>query len=73
MSSREQWRLAVAALSQKAYVGRVSKDGTRFLDGKQDVTNDFLKAVVDRFLGSETTITVSDGKAYKVVVTEIQS
>lgn len=37
-------RLAVAALTQKAYVGRVSKDGTRFLDGKQDVTNDFLKA-----------------------------
>lgn len=64
-------RLAVAALTGNVYAGRVSKDGRTLTDGKQDVTSDFLKAVVDRFEGVEHIIRVSNGKQYKVMVTEI--
>lgn len=64
-------RLAVAALTKNVYVGRISKDGRTFMDGKQDVTSDFLKAVVDRFLGVSHTIRVSDGKEYTVFVQEV--
>jgi hypothetical protein len=64
-------RLAVAALTKNVYVGRVSKDGRTFTDGKQDVTSDFLKAVVDRFEGVEHTIRVDDGTSYTVMVTKV--
>jgi hypothetical protein len=64
-------RLAVAALTQSVYVGRVNKAGNCFLDGKQDVTNDFLKAVIDRFAENEETIRCSDGIQYKVIVTRV--
>jgi hypothetical protein len=61
-------RLAVAALTQQVYIGRVNKAGDSFLDGKQDVTSDFLKAVIDRFGVGETTIRSSSGKTYIVKV-----
>lgn len=65
-------RLAVAMLTQKIYVGRVTKDGLCFTDGKQDITNDFLKAVIDRFGdGATHSIRVSDGTDYTVTVTKV--
>ena len=61
-------RLAVGALSQNVYVGRVNKVGDSFLDGKQDVTSDFLKAVIDRFTNGDDTIRCSDGTIWKVSI-----
>jgi hypothetical protein len=56
MSAQRTLRLAVSAFSQRAYVGRVNKAGDCFLDGKQDVTSDFFKAVIDYFGGHEVII-----------------
>jgi len=73
MISVANLRLAVAALTQNVYVGRVNKAGTLFLDGKQDITSDFLKAVIDRFSGGADTIRSSDGEIYKVTVELVKS
>jgi hypothetical protein len=59
-------RLAVSAFGQRAYVGRVNKAGNCFLDGKQDVTSDFFKAVIDCFGGYEVVITGDSGRKWKV-------
>lgn len=65
---KSKLRLAVAALTENVYVGRVNKAGDTFLDGKQDVTNDFLKAVIDRFGGKQSTIRSSDGDLWELVM-----
>lgn len=63
-------RLAVAALTEKVYVGRLTKDGQSFRDGKQDITNDFLKAVIDRFEhGGE--IISSSGEKWVIAVRKV--
>lgn len=59
-------RLAVSAFGQRAYVGRVNKAGNCFLDGKQDVTSDFFKAVIDYFGGYEVVIHGDSGRKWKV-------
>lgn len=70
--STNELRLAVAALTEKVYVGRLTEDGTCFRDGKQDITNDFLKAVIDRFEdGGE--ITSSTGETWVIAVRKIKS
>jgi len=65
-------RLAVAALTDNVYVGRLTKDGTCFLDSKQDITSDFLKAVIDRFEGiPDAEIRSSDGTLWKISITKV--
>jgi hypothetical protein len=59
-------RLAVSAFGQRAYVGRVNKAGNCFLDGKQDVTSDFFKAVIDYFGNHEVIIEGDSGRKWKV-------
>jgi ssDNA-binding replication factor A large subunit len=59
-------RLAVSAFGQRAYVGRVNKAGNCFLDGKQDVTSDFFKAVIDYFGDHEVEIVGDSGRKWKV-------
>lgn len=56
MSAQRPLRLAMSAFGQRAYVGRLNKAGDHFLDGKQDVTSDFFKAVIDYFGGHEVII-----------------
>lgn len=58
--------LAISAFGQRAYVGRVNKAGNCFLDGKQDVTSDFFKAVIDYFGDHETVIEGESGRKWKV-------
>lgn len=64
--STKPLRLAVSALGHRAYVGRVNKAGDCFLDGKQDVTSDFFKAVIDYFGGNEVVIEGDSGRKWKV-------
>lgn len=66
-------RVACSALTSTIYVGQVEKDGMTFKDGKEDVTSDVLKAVVD-FVGPGTSKVIrSDGKPkYKITVEEIK-
>lgn len=65
-------RLGVSALGQRAYVGRVNKAGNCFLDGKQDVTNDFFKAVIDYFGGHEVVISGTSGKKWRVRCEQVE-
>lgn len=62
-------RIATAALSGRIYAGRVSKDGTRFLDGKKDVTSDVLKAVIEKIgVGKDVTVEVDGIPAFRISV-----
>lgn len=64
--------VACAALSGKIYAGRVNKAGTAFLDGKQDVTSDVLKAVIDKVKpGQVETVTVDGVPKYEIEVREV--
>jgi hypothetical protein len=61
-------RLAVS-LANRVYIGHIDKKGECFLErGKQDVTTDFLKAVIDMFEPKPDIIRCSDGILYKVTV-----
>lgn len=56
--------IACAALTGRIYAGKLNKARNAFLDGKQDVTSDVLKAVIDHVTakaGRTVTVTV-DGK-----------
>jgi hypothetical protein len=64
-------RLAVAALTQNVYVGLLTKDGKCFTDSKQDITSDFLRAVIDRFSGDANTIRSSTGELWKISVRKV--
>lgn len=66
-------RIATAALSGRIYAGRVSKDGTRFLDGKVDVTSDVLKAVIDKVTPGHVVTVEVDGKPkYEIEVRDVK-
>jgi len=66
-------RIAAAAISSRIFAGRVSKDGTRFVGEKRDVTSDVWKAVVDVIGPGHEMIVNVDGKPkYAITVREIQ-
>jgi len=65
-------RLAISAFGKRAYVGRTNKAGDCFLDGKQDVTSDFFKAVIDYFNDHEVEIVGDSGRKWKVRCEEIK-
>ena len=65
--------VACAALSNRIYAGRVNKAGNAFLDGKQDVTSDVLKAVIDKVKpGHVETVTVDGVPKYEIEVREVK-
>jgi hypothetical protein len=71
--SPQPLRLAVGALTDHIYVGYINKAGNSFLDGKQDVSSDFYKTVIDRFIwrGKPYTIQSSSGESYEVTVRRV--
>ena len=48
MGTREI-RLGVSPLTETVYAGKLLKDGITWAPGKQDVTSDFIKCVLDKF------------------------
>jgi hypothetical protein len=65
--------IATAALSKKIYAGRLNKKQDAFLDGKQDVTSEVLKAVIDKVgIGKTITITVDGVPKYEIEVREVR-
>ena len=52
----EKVRLSMSALTDTVYVGTIAKDGMSFTN-KTDVTNDFIKAVIDWSGGGKRTVT----------------
>lgn len=64
--------VACAALSGRIYAGRINKAGTGFLAGKQDVTSDVLKAIIDKVKpGHIEIISVSGVPKYEIEVREL--
>lgn len=64
--------VGMAALSRRIFVGRLLKDGVTWREGKQDVTSDVLKAIVDFVTpGFEVDVTVDGKPKYRIRVTEI--
>jgi hypothetical protein len=65
--------VACAALSGRIYAGRINKPGNAFLDGKQDVTGDVLKAVIDKIEpGNVITVEIDGVPKYEIEVREIK-
>lgn len=62
-------RLGFSPITEKVYAGKLNKDGS-FKSDKQDVTNDFIGTVINRWNGYEETITAGE-KKYKIRVEEI--
>lgn len=67
----ENIRIAKGAISDRVYAGYLNKDKQTWRQ-KHDVTNDFLAAVIERWVGYEETITSSSGKRYSITVREIK-
>lgn len=66
--------VACAALSGRIYAGRINKAGNAFLDGKQDVTSDVLKAIVDKVKPGHAVLVHVDGQPkYKIDVQEVSA
>ncbi len=64
--------IACAALSGRIYAGKLNKARNAFLDGKEDVTSDVLKAVIDKIQpGHVETVTVDGDPKYEIEVREI--
>ena len=66
----EKLRLSMTALGEKVCVGIPEKDNISF-KCKHDVTNDFIKAVIDWCGGYKRTIT-GGGKKYEITCKEIK-
>lgn len=67
-------RVAAAAISGRIFAGRISKDGTRFVGEKIDVTSDVWKAVVDVIEPGHAMTITADGKPrYEIAVRNIQA
>lgn len=66
--------IACAALSGRIYAGKLNKSRTAFLDGKQDVTSDVLKAVIDKVgFGQPHVVTANGIPEYEITVKKIRS
>lgn len=63
-------RIAKSALTDTVYAGFVEKQGTCWRN-KIDVTNDFLRAVVDRWHGCSQNIICPDGSTFTVTVKQV--
>ena len=70
MKKIDNIRIAKSALTDNIYAGYINKDGISWKE-KVNVTNDFLKAVIDRWEGSYQTITTPDGIKYKISVEKL--
>lgn len=66
--------VACAALTGTIYAGRINKAGNAFLDGKQDVTSDVLKAIIEKVKPGHAVFVNVDGEPkFKLEVTEVSA
>ena len=64
--------IACAALNNRIYVGRINKAGTDFLAGKQDVTDEVVRAVVNMIKPGRIMAVAVDGVTrYEIEVRDI--
>ena len=66
-------RIACAAISGRIYLGNVNKTGADFTGGKQDVTSDCLKAVIDKIGVGGTHQITRNGKPFiEITIRQIE-
>ncbi len=65
-------RIAKSALTDNVYAGFLDKDQISWLE-KVDITNDFLKAVIERWAGFGQILNSSYGKSYYITVKEVDN
>lgn len=70
--SLENLHIAKSALTDTVYVGYINNDGKTWRK-KNDVTDEFLTAVVDWWNGCSQEIIASNGKVYKITVERISN
>ena len=59
-------------LTDKVFLGTISKDGTHWVGDKQDVTNDFLH-VLNQFIPVNTTRTISVSNGEQILYMAINN
>lgn len=64
-------RLGLTALGERICIGTPNKDNISFKES-HDVTNDFIKAVIDWGAGYSRKISCTDGTQYKITVEKIK-
>lgn len=66
-------RLSLTGVTRRAVVGKLSKDGTRYIGTMHDVHNDFIAAVLDfcEMGKKEQHITINGKPAYVVKVVKV--
>lgn len=66
-------RVATAALSERIFAGRVTKDGRGFKEPRYDVTSDVLKAVKDKIgIGNEVTVECNGVPEYRIAILPVK-
>jgi hypothetical protein len=56
----------------RIYAGKLNKAGDAFLDGKQDVTSDVLKAIIDKIKpGKIEVVTIDGAPAFEIEVRDV--
>jgi hypothetical protein len=67
--SAQPIRVATAALSERIFAGRPTKDGMGFKEPRYDVTSDVLKAVFDKIgMNHEVTVECDGVPQYRIAI-----
>jgi len=67
-------RVAMAALSERIYAGRVAKDGQTFREPRYDVTSDVLVAIRDKVgVGNEVTVSCEGVPSFRIAVLAVET
>lgn len=62
-------RVATAALSERIFAGRPTKDGKGFKEPRYDVTSDVLAAIRDKVgIGNEIAVECNGAVAFRIAV-----
>jgi hypothetical protein len=70
--SKPTKHIGVSPLTGRVFLGRVNKAGTAFLDGKEDITSDFMRALIEKgeYHQGCFEILSDDGRSWTVTVKE---
>jgi hypothetical protein len=65
-------RLCMSPITKKIYAGKIKANGIEWAGNKTDVTDDFHRCIVLRYLEQGETVFEVDGLKFKIHVTDIE-
>lgn len=65
-------RIATSPLTKRVYAGKIKANGIEWSGNKTDVTEDFHRCVVNKYLGVGETAFEVDGMQFKIHVTDVE-